>query len=116
MTGNKSADSPLAGRDLERAILDLGFAHPEYVVIEGPPAFVADVLASAPDTSAGRRFAVEPATWPAKRAQAAAAISALGQTPSQARIAKRLGLSERTVRNYDSAARQSGTRHSNRTG
>jgi hypothetical protein len=102
--GNKPATN-LQGRDLDRAILEVAQIYPDNVEISGPVAFVVDVLASQPDSGEGRRYAIDPASYPIRRAEAVGALRRLGVHPSQERIAQRLGVSEKTIRNYDRALR-----------
>jgi hypothetical protein len=71
---------------------------PEYVEWDPP---LTRPLAAAILTShrgRGRLYVYEPAAWPAVRAEA---VAALGGRPTQRKLAERLHVSVRTLRNYD---------------
>jgi hypothetical protein len=69
-------------------------------------------LAAEADRDPGRRRMIAPEKFPGERAAAVAKIRKSGRYPSKPRIADVLGISERTLRNYDD--RHSGTRQTNR--
>ena len=107
--GNKPAKK-VAGRDLEREILRIGEEFPDNVYIGSMPMselpLVLDVLTSRADSEQGRRHAIDPISYPVKRAQAVNELRRLGVYPSQKAIAGRLKVGERTIRNYDNALRR----------
>jgi hypothetical protein len=95
MVRNKSA-KVLRGEALEHAVRAIGETHPELVRLQMSIPQARDYLAGT--RGRGRRYAIEPAEWPAERARA---VMSLGPRASQRRIGEFVGVDEKTVRNYD---------------
>jgi hypothetical protein len=103
-TNRQTERRALIGGALEAAVVEIAFRDPDLVVWDPPLTLPEAAAIMARRRDRGRTLAYAPSEWPARRV---AAVSALGGNPTQAQLAGRLGISVRTLRNYDRLPRLS---------